>query len=91
DDVPDEIKGRRLEEIIRLQQNLSLRSNRSDIGKTFEVLAEGYSKRSNAELMGRNSQNKVVIFKAENHFSGQYLKVKITSCSAATLRGTPNV
>ncbi len=88
DDVPDEIKSRRLEEIIKLQQGLSLRSNRRNVDMTFEVLAEGYSKRSKEELMGRTSQNKVVVFNARCVLPGQYVNVAIKSCTAATLRGS---
>ena len=87
DDVTESDKSRRLDEIIALQQELSLRSNKKDTGKTFEVLAEGVSKRSVTQLFGRNSQNKVVVFPAEFHQPGDYLEVKIESCTAATLRG----
>jgi len=87
DDVPDEVKSRRLEEIISLQQELSLQSNRKDIGKTFEVLIEGVSKRSEEQLFGRTSQNKVVVFNRGSHKPGEYVSVKINSCSAATLKG----
>lgn len=87
DDVPDEVKSRRLQEIIELQQELSFRSNHADIGKTFEVLAESVSKKSGNELSGRNSQNKVVVFARENFKPGDYVKVRITSCTPATLRG----
>lgn len=87
DDVPDEVKSRRLEEIISLQQELSLESNRKDIGKTFEVLIEGVSKRSEEQLFGRTSQNKVAVFNRGNHKPGEYVSVKINSCSAATLKG----
>ncbi len=87
DDVPDEVKSRRLEEIIALQQELSLQSNRRDIGKTFEVLVEGESKRSNADLFGRNSQNKVIVFPRGNYKKNEYVTVKVLSCTAATLIG----
>lgn len=87
DDVPDEVKGRRLEEIIALQQELSMESNQKDIGKTFEVLVEGASKRSGNEYFGRNSQNKVVIFPKENCQIGDYVNVMVQSCSPATLKG----
>jgi len=87
DDVPEEIKSRRLEEIISLQQQLSLQSNKLDINKEFEVLAEGVSKRSDANFFGRTSQNKVVVFPRTSHKSGDYVNVKIISCSAATLKG----
>lgn len=87
DDIPDEVKGRRLEEIIALQQELSLESNQKDIGKTFEVLVEGASKRSNNEYFGRNSQNKVIIFPKEDCHIGDYVNVLVQSCSPATLKG----
>jgi len=87
DDVPEEVKSRRLDEIIALQQELSLKSNKRDIGKDFEVLAEGVSKRSDQQLFGRTSQNKVVVFPRESYSPGDYVKVKILSCTAATLKG----
>jgi tRNA-2-methylthio-N6-dimethylallyladenosine synthase len=87
DDVPEETKSRRLDEIIALQQELSLKSNKLDIGKEFEVLAEGVSKRSDQQLFGRTSQNKVVVFPRESYSPGDYITVKILSCTAATLRG----
>lgn len=87
DDIPDEVKGRRLEEIIALQQELSLESNQKDIGKTFEVLVEGASKRSENEYFGRNSQNKVIIFPKEDCHIGDYVNVLVQSCSPATLKG----
>jgi tRNA-2-methylthio-N6-dimethylallyladenosine synthase len=88
DDVPDKIKSIRLQEIIDLQQKLSHKSNRQDIGKTFEVLAEGFSKKSDDHLMGRNSQNKVVVFPKENYKKGDYVQVKVTECTPATLLGS---
>jgi tRNA-2-methylthio-N6-dimethylallyladenosine synthase len=87
DDVAETTKSHRLDEIIALQQELSLRSNRNDIGKTFEVLAEGLSKRSSNQLFGRNSQNKVVVFEKGEYKPGDYVHVEIESCSAATLKG----
>lgn len=87
DDVPEEVKSRRLDEIIALQQELSLKSNKQDIGKEFEVLAEGVSKRSDQQLFGRTSQNKVVVFPRESYNPGDYVNVKILSCTAATLKG----
>jgi tRNA-2-methylthio-N6-dimethylallyladenosine synthase len=87
DDVPEEVKSRRLREIIDLQQELSLLSNQKDVGKTFEVLVENESKKSKKELSGRNSQNKVVVFPRINHQPGNYVRVKITACTPATLRG----
>lgn len=90
DDIPEVIKSERLEKIIALQQELSLISNQKDIGKTFQVLVEGYSKRSNDFLYGRNSQNKVIIFPAEQAQKGDYIQVKVESCTAATLKGRIN-
>jgi tRNA-2-methylthio-N6-dimethylallyladenosine synthase len=87
DDVPEDVKSRRLEEIISLQQQLSLKSNKLEIGKQYEVLAEGVSKRSDQQLFGRTSQNKVVVFPRDSYNPGDYVKVKILSCTAATLRG----
>lgn len=85
DDVTDEEKTRRLEEIIALQGELSLASNQRDVGKTFQVLIEGVSKRSADQLYGRNSQNKVIIFPRGNHQIGEYIDVTVTRCTAATL------
>lgn len=85
DDIPDEEKTRRLEEIIALQGELSLASNQRDVGKSFRVLIEGTSKRSADQLYGRNSQNKVIIFPKGNHQIGEYVDVTVTRCSPATL------
>lgn len=85
DDIPDEEKTRRLEEIIALQGELSLASNQRDVGKTFRVLIEGTSKRSADQLYGRNSQNKVIIFPKGNHQIGEYVDVTVSRCSPATL------
>lgn len=87
DDVPEKVKSRRLTEIIDLQQKLSLRSNKQNIGKTFEVLVENFSKRSDADLAGRNTQNKMVVFPKKDFKIGDYVMVKITNCTAATLLG----
>lgn len=87
DDVPDEVKSRRLEEIIELQNRLSLESNQKDVGKTFEVLIEGVSKKSENRLFGRNSQNKVVVFDRGDQQIGDYVMVKVNDCSSATLLG----
>jgi tRNA-2-methylthio-N6-dimethylallyladenosine synthase len=89
DDVPDEVKKRRLKEIIELQNMLSLESNRRDIGKTFIVLTEGDSKKSETDWMGRNSQNKVIVFpkRLPDLKKGDYVKVKVTGCTQATLIG----
>jgi tRNA-2-methylthio-N6-dimethylallyladenosine synthase len=87
DDVPDEIKTRRLNEIIALQNRLSAHSKKNDVGKTFEVLAEGTSKRSSEHLSGRTSQNKVVVFPKENSRKGVYVSVLIERSTSATLIG----
>jgi tRNA-2-methylthio-N6-dimethylallyladenosine synthase len=87
DDVPEEIKTRRLNEIIYLQNRLSAHSKRNDVGKTFEVLAEGTSKRSEEHLSGRTSQNKVVVFPKGNIKAGNYVNVKIERSTSATLIG----
>lgn len=87
DDVPHEIKNRRLNEIIALQNELSHISNMQDMDKIVEVLVEGTSKRSTAELVGRTSQNKICVFPAGDHKVGDYVKVKVTSYTSATLKG----
>ena len=87
DDVPEDVKSRRLTEIINKQQELSLKSNQADVGQTFEVLVEGVSKKSDRRYFGRNSQNKVVVFTRTNEKIGDYVHVKITDCSAITLKG----
>ncbi len=87
DDVPDEVKTARLEEVIALQRELSYESHRRDIGKTFEVLAEGPSKRSEEHFFGRNSQNKVIVFPKEGTQPGQLLNVTVNNCTTATLLG----
>jgi tRNA-2-methylthio-N6-dimethylallyladenosine synthase len=87
DDVPDEIKTRRLNEIIALQNRLSAHSKRNDVGKTFEVLAEGTSKRSSEHLSGRTSQNKVVVFPKGLIKAGDYVNVMIERSTSATLIG----
>ncbi len=87
DDVPEEVKTRRLNEIIALQGELSLASKQDDLGGVFEVLAEGPSKKSESELVGRTSQNKVVVFPAAGRKAGDYVKVKIRKCTSATLIG----
>jgi len=85
DDVPPEVKTRRLEEIIALQNRLSLESNRRDVGKTFQVLVEGPSKRNPAELCGRNSQNKMCVWPDTQHRAGDLVDVKVLDCTQATL------
>lgn len=87
DDVPMEVKKRRLEEIIEVQNRLSLEHNKLDIGKTFKVLVEKESKRSSDDLCGRNSQNKMIVFPRGNAQVGSYVWVKVTDCTQATLRG----
>jgi tRNA-2-methylthio-N6-dimethylallyladenosine synthase len=87
DDVPEEEKIRRLNEIIALQNELSLESNRRDIGKTFEVLVEGYSKRSREQMCGRSQQNKMIVFPKGNAKPGELVMVRVTDASSATLLG----
>ncbi len=87
DDVPEEVKTRRLDDIIKLQQALSLKSNRRDVGKSFEVLVEGPSKRSPDVVMGRTPHNKVVVFPDKGYQAGDYVNVRIEDCSSATLKG----
>ena len=87
DDVPEEVKLRRLNELISLQTQLSAEANRRCEGKTYEVLVEGYSKRSREQLFGRTEQNRVVVFDRGNHRIGDRVRVKITSSSSATLKG----
>lgn len=88
DDIPQEVKIRRLNEIQRLQNHISLMHNQKDIGKTFKVLIEGDSKRSDEEFKGRNSQNKMIVFpKKGNHKKGDYVMVRVTDVTSATLRG----
>ena len=87
DDVPDEVKSRRLQEIIALQNELGLASYRRDVGKEFTVLVEGVSKRNEEQLFGRTSQNKVVVFDRGNHTAGDYVRVRVTDCTSATLLG----
>jgi tRNA-2-methylthio-N6-dimethylallyladenosine synthase len=87
DDVPDEVKSRRLQEIIALQNELGLESYRRDVGKEFEVLVEGTSRRSEAQLCGRTSQNKMVVFDNNGNRAGDYVRVRITDCTSATLLG----
>ncbi len=87
DDVPDAVKTARLTQIIELQNELSLRSNRRDVGKVFEVLVEGESKRRSDQLFGRTSQNKVVVFDRGDRRVGDYVRVRIADCTSATLTG----
>lgn len=87
DDISEDIKIERLQQIINLQNELSLESNKHDVGKTFEVLVEGFSKRSKEQLFGRSSQNKVIIFDKGNHRIGEFVNVKVTGNTSATLFG----
>ena len=87
DDIPLEIKKERLQEVIDLQRTHSLESNRKYIGKTFEVLVEGPSKKSEDNFCGRNSENTMIVFPKENVKKGQYVNVIIEDCTAATLKG----
>ncbi len=89
DTVSEEEKVRRLQGMIDLQNQLSEESNKRDIGKVFEVLVEGFSKRSREQLFGRTSQNKVVIFDKKNYHVGQFIKIRINRASSATLFGEP--
>jgi tRNA-2-methylthio-N6-dimethylallyladenosine synthase len=87
DDISVDVKKRRLDEIIKKQNHFSLISNKRDIGKVFEVLVEGTSKRSDDFLQGRNTANKVVIFPKENHQKGEFVNVFIENCTGGTLLG----
>jgi tRNA-2-methylthio-N6-dimethylallyladenosine synthase len=87
DDIPDDVKKRRLNEVIALQTQHSAERNRRDIGKIHKVLIEGASKRSDEFLQGRNSANKVVVFPRKNYQKGQYVNVLVKEATAATLIG----
>ncbi len=87
DDIPIEVKKRRLSEVITKQQELSLERNKLDLGRGYKVLIEGYSKRSKENFQGRNSANKVIVFPKENFKKGQYVNVWVEDCTAATLMG----
>ena len=89
DNVPEEVKIRRLQEMIDLQSQLSLESNLRDVGHVVEVLIEGFSKRSREQLFGRTQQNKVVVFDKQGYRIGQYVQVLVESATAATLLGKP--
>lgn len=89
DDITEEVKIRRLNEIIAVQNELSAESNRRCIGKRYEVLVEGYSKRSREQLCGRTEQNKTVVFDKQNYRIGDFVMVEITDASSATLIGHP--
>ena len=89
DNIPEEVRIRRLQEMIDLQNQLSLESNKRDVGKVVEVLIEGFSKRSREQLFGRTQQNKVVVFDKQGYRVGQYVEVLVEDATAATLLGKP--
>ncbi len=87
--MPENVKKKRLQEIVALQNELSAKSNKKDVGKIYKVLIEGESKRSSFSWMGRNTQNKVIVFSKGNYdlIKGDYVFVKVSSCTQATLIG----
>jgi tRNA-2-methylthio-N6-dimethylallyladenosine synthase len=87
DDIPAEVKKRRLQEIIDKQMGHSLIRNQNHVGKTHKVLVEGVSKKSKEELFGRNTQNTVVVFPKEDYKIGDYVLVEVDQCTSATLKG----
>ena len=87
DDIPDDLKTRRLNEIIALQGEIALANNRQEVGREYEVLVEGESHRSKEQLFGRNSQNKVIVFDRRDAVAGSYRTVRVVRCTAATLIG----
>ena len=87
DDVPEDVKIRRLNELIHLQTEMSAIANKKDEGKEFDVLVEGFSKRSREQLCGRTEQNKMVVFNKDNHHIGETVRVRITGSTSATLMG----
>ena len=87
DDVPLDVKKKRLQELVNLYREHSLRTMQKEIGKTFKILVEGFSKKSEEQLQGRTDQNKVVIFAKENFKKGEYVFIKINDCTAGTLFG----
>jgi tRNA-2-methylthio-N6-dimethylallyladenosine synthase len=87
DDVPEEIKSRRLQEIVDTQMKRQFARNKNDLGKTFEILVEGFSKKNKNELFGRSSQNQIVVFPKGNFKPGNYVSVKVIDCTSATLIG----
>ncbi|MBI4646617.1 MAG: TRAM domain-containing protein [Bacteroidia bacterium] len=87
DDVAEKTKAERLKQVIELQGKISKLVKNNDIGKTYEVLIEGISKKSKGHFFGRNSQNKVVVFPKENYKTGDYVNVLVTDCTSATLIG----
>lgn len=88
DDIPEDVKKRRLAEVVELHRQQSEINMKNDVGKTFKVLVEGTSKRSDEHLFGRNDQNKVIVFPRENFKKGEYVMVKVDSCTSGTLIGT---
>jgi tRNA-2-methylthio-N6-dimethylallyladenosine synthase len=90
DDIPETVKKERLQQIVALQNELSLKSNQQDVGKVFEVLIEGNSKKDEQAWMGRNSQNKVIVFPKtnSNQAPGNYVHVYVDQCTQATLIGS---
>ena len=91
DDIPEEIKKRRLQEMVELHRANTLQSMQRDVGKTCKVLVEGFSKKTQDDLQGRNDQNKVVVFPKKNFKKGDYVFIKITSCTSGTLIGIPAI
>jgi tRNA-2-methylthio-N6-dimethylallyladenosine synthase len=89
DDIPEEIKKRRLQEMVDLHRIHSLQSMQRDIGRICTVLVEGFSKKTEADLQGRSDHNKVVVFPKGEFKKGDYVQVKIESCTAGTLIGKP--
>ena len=89
DDVPEDVKQRRLQEIIELQRQHSLASNQRDVGEVVTVLVEGTSKKSDAQLCGRTDTNKMVVFDREDYEKGEYVNVRVADCTSATLLGEP--
>ena len=87
DDVPLDVKKKRLQELVDLYRDYSLRTMQKEIGKIFKILVEGFSKKSEEQFQGRTNQNKVVIFAKENILKGDYVYVKINDCTAGTLFG----
>ena len=89
DNVPEEVKKRRLQEIIQLQSGISLESNQAEIGREHVILVEGDSRRSDEQLSGRSDTNKMTVFDKESYKKGDYVRVKVTDCTSATLIATP--
>ena len=85
--MPEDVKIARLNELIKLQTEISAQQNKKDEGKEFTILIEGFSKRSREQLMGRTEQNKAVIMDKGNHHIGEFVKVRITGATSATLFG----